>query len=296
MNKSIAIIGPGRVGSAIAHKLYLAGYQLCAIVAREAEKAVEACRFIGCSTGAATTNLKHADSAGIILLTVPDDQIATSSAQLQEAIDLSNKVLIHCSGLHPAEVMKPAAQASLSIHPLLPFADRQMAVEGLNNCPCALEGDEDILVLGEELICALGGRPFRIDSQHKALYHTAACVASNHLVALLDQSMTLMGRCGIPEGQCFELIAPLIEASVANIGQLGTEQGLTGPVVRGDKGTVSSHIDALAQAAPEQLNNYIEMATQTLALAKRSQRLSDTKREKLQQLLEAQKNLLTQSK
>lgn len=288
MKPSIALIGPGKVGCAISQQLFIAGYPITTVISRNLQRAAEACQFIGCSRDRAATDLTCAGQAQVILLAVPDDQIETTAAALRPIThDLKEKTLIHFSGLHQASCLRAesASGKTLSIHPLLPFADRQLASQRLSGCPCALEGDETSMTLGRELIEAFGGWPFLISSDKKALYHAAACIASNYLVTLLAQAETLLSICGVAVEDCLPLLLPLVEATLGNVTALGTQKGLTGPIVRGDIATLHCHINALSQYFPEQLTNYTLLAQQTVTLASKSQRLDQESAEKILTLL-----------
>lgn len=279
MKPDIALIGPGKVGCAISHRLCQSGYPITAVIGRDIERATDACQFIGCATDVATTDLTRASQARVILLAVPDDQISAVAATLNsKANNLTGKTLVHFSGLHEASCMQkngePQTFSTISIHPLLPFADRTLASRRLSGCPCALEGDEGSITLGTELISAFDGQPFLIKSDKKALYHAAACISSNHLVTLLSGAETLLAECGIPKSEGLSLLSPLLQATLDNVRKLGTEQGLTGPIVRGDISTVAKHIDALSKTSQEQLNSYLVLADQTVSLAEKSTRLN----------------------
>jgi len=102
---------------------------------------------------------------------------------------------------------------------------------------CAIDGSPRV----EHLALTLGTRPFRIDPADRVGYHAAACVASNHLVALLGQVERLAANAGVP----FEAFLPLVRRTVDNVADLGPAAALTGPVARGDDETVARHIDAL---------------------------------------------------
>ncbi|MCD6582544.1 MAG: DUF2520 domain-containing protein [Desulfuromusa sp.] len=277
MKQSVALIGPGRVGCAISKRLYQAGYPMAAIISRKQSRATEACTYIGCSTELASDQLTHAATAQIILFAVPDDQIQPLALKLQAFVNLSKQTtLIHFSGLHPAVIMRhqSSAAALLSLHPLLPFADRQKAFAGLNQCPCALESDSSpALALGQKLVDAIGGQSFTLASDKKVLYHTAACIASNYLVTLIASARDLLINCDIEADQAIPLLLPLIQASLDNVKDFGPERGLTGPIVRGDTGTVADHIQALKNAAPELLPLYLQMGKITASIAGKSDRL-----------------------
>ncbi len=291
MKQSIALIGPGRVGCAVSKHLYEAGYQLTAIIGRSKVQAIEACTFIGCSPTLAFDQLTESVSAQIILLAVPDDQIQKLAQQVQMTINfLEPPTMVHFSGLHQAEIMRHDSSrvSLLSLHPLLPFANRQKAFIDLQQCPCALEGDTpQSLALGEELVNAIGGHPFTLDSEKKPLYHAAACIASNYLVTLLASARDLLINCGIESDQAIPLLLPLVQATLDNVKNLNPEQGLTGPIVRGDIGTVTEHIQALENAAPELLQLYLQMGKLTALISNRSGRLDTGKGIAIDQLFSA---------
>ncbi len=275
MTQRIALIGPGRVGCAITRCLHDAGYPVVAIIGRCREKSVEACEFIGCSEKLASDQLSDAATAQLILLAVPDDQIKNVAMELHAAIGESNHTIIHFSGLHSADIMRhePSRSSLLSLHPLLPFADRQIAFENLKHCPCALEGDPSALSLGQEVVKAIGGQAFLLSGDKKTLYHAAACIASNYLVTLLACSRDLLVSCGVAQEQTLALLRPLMQASLDNAIKLGPEQGLTGPIVRGDIGTLENHLEALKSHSPDDHQLYILLGLKTLSLARQSNRL-----------------------
>lgn len=293
MNPDVALIGPGKVGCAVTQRLQMAGYPISAVIGRDLDRAIDGCGFIGCSAAVASTNLETANQSEIILLAVPDDQITGLTKELAEqSPSLTGKTLIHFSGLHAAEIMKTAnhGAATLSIHPLLPFANRQIASERLTNCPCALEGDERSIPLGTALIKAFRGQPFRIDSEKKALYHASACIASNFLVTLQAVAAELLVECGIEAEQAIPLLLPLVQASIDNVATLGPEQGLTGPIVRGDTGTVAAHLSALGNSSKNLRELYKQLGGLTTRLAEKSTRLPSKQAEQIQRLLNSEQN------
>ncbi len=277
MKQNVALIGPGRVGCAISKRLYEAGYPITAIISRNQQRASEACSYIGCSPDQASVQLASASNAQIILLAVPDDKIQALAIQLQTSYHFSKQTtLVHFSGFHSAEIMyhKTSAASLLSLHPLLPFADQQKAFNNLLQCPCALESNSSqSLILGRQLVSAIGGQFFFIASDKKPLYHTAASIASNYLVTLLASARDLLVSCGIEPEQAIPLLLPLVQASLDNVKDLGPEQGLSGPIVRGDIGTVTNHIKALDKNTPELLQLYLQMGKITAKISKSSGRL-----------------------
>jgi predicted short-subunit dehydrogenase-like oxidoreductase (DUF2520 family) len=284
----VTLIGPGRVGGAIGRRLYQAGYRLNRVIGTRLKQTEEACRFIGCPPTCASTRLADATGASLLLLAVPDDHIASVAAAIEERLTKNSPhTLVHFSGVQAAASMprKSGATQRLSIHPLLPFADRASALSRLPGCPCALEGDSAALPLGKELIAAIGGRSFLLSNDSKALYHAAACIASNYLVTLVDRAGQLLQQCGIANDQTTELLLPLLSATLENIAHQGTGAGLTGPIVRADFSTIQQHQQVLAKTSAVDLSLYRHLGQLTLSLARKAGRLSSRQTEELSKIL-----------
>jgi len=293
VKQSIALIGPGRVGCAVSKRLHLAGYPITAIISRNCQRAEDARLYIGCNQAQISEQLTATATAGIILLAVPDDHIESTASKLQDSYHLSEQTtLIHFSGLHSAEIMrqKSSPVMLLSLHPLLPFADREIAFANLRLCPCAIEANTpQALALAEELVTAIGGSPFTLDRQKKPLYHAAASIASNYLVTLLAVARDLLISCGIERDKAIPTLLPLIQTSLDNVKDLGPEQGLSGPIVRGDIGTISGHLKALENGAPELLQLYLLMGRLTVSISQESGRLAPERAEEIKNLIDSYK-------
>jgi len=287
MKPSFALIGPGKVGCAIGRKLFLAGYPLTAVIGRSLESATAGCHFIAEKPEPATTYLSAATRADIILLATKDGQLAEVAHQLSTVRQLRREqTLVHFSGLLPAEILRTGDSpvTVISIHPLLPFADREMATERLNGCPCAIEGDSHALQLAHNLVAAWYGLPLQIQSEKKALYHAGACIASNFTVTLAATACQLLASCGIEAEKTAQVLQPLMAATIDNFAKLGPQQGLTGPIVRGDAATVANHLTAL-QDQPQLAELYRSLAAATLELAEASDRLSAASAEQTKQVI-----------
>ena len=288
MKPRLVLIGPGLVGCALGKSLHNAGYPIAAVIGRNQDATEEAAKFIGCDVQLATTEIQAAAKGSLLLLALPDDQLAEYSTLLSDQVKLARDTcLIHFSGLHPADILTRLREdiGLLSIHPLLPFADRQMAFDSLRNCPCVIEGDQDRHPLGEELVTAFGGKAFLLPSGSKQIYHAAACIASNFMVSLTACARDLLGDCGLDPQQAMQLLTPLHRATSANILELGPEQALTGPIVRGDAGSVAIHLKALQNKSIESADFYRNLAQETLKLALKSGRLTAGRAKEISQLL-----------
>ncbi len=287
--KGIVLIGPGRVGQAITRLLWEAGHEIRAIISRDPARALAAARFIGVP-GAATTDLSRAGEGEIVLIALPDDRIAEIASQLRREGHLrAGTILVHFSGLHPASILlgeEGPALGALSIHPLQPLADAVMGVRNLPGSPFAVEGAEELLPLGERLVKEIGGVPFRISGPQKPLYHAAACIASNYMVALTAAAGQVLAACGLDEVASSRMLAPLVRSTVKNLVALGPEIALTGPISRGDVRTVAKHLKALAELSPELTTIYKVMGRKTVEVARNKGTLEEEDAAKILALLE----------
>lgn len=290
MSRRIALVGPGRIGQAVTRLLHEAGHRIVAVLSRDQQRAVAAARFIG-ERQAATTDPAALADADLVLLALPDDQLGAMAARLRAEERLRpGTVLIHFSGLHPAAILlgeEGPPLGALAIHPLQTFADAVVGVRNLPGTPCAIEGAADLLPLAEELVTDLGGRPFPVASAHKALYHAAACVASNYLVTLTNAACELLGDCGYDREAAFRLLSPLLRGTLDNLVTLGPVAALTGPISRGDIRTVAKHLQALANQDPGLQDLYRVMGQGTIKVAGEKGTLDEVGAEKLRKLLDA---------
>lgn len=288
MSRRLVLIGPGRLGMAVARLLHDAGHDLRAIVSRDPERAASAARFAGVP-GMGTTDLGRAREGEVVLLALPDDRIGEMAARLRREGGLTaGTVLVHFSGIHPASILLgeegPLLHA-LAIHPLQTFADAVMGIRHLPGSPCSVEGEETLLPLGEALVNDIGGVPFRLDAGRKPLYHAAAAVASNYLVALTAAAGEIMAACGFGEEEAFRLLSPLLRGTGKNLAALGPRLALTGPIARGDSRTVRKHLQALAPLPTDLGEIYRVMGRKTVQLARQKGTLDGEAAERILALL-----------
>ncbi len=288
MKPKIVLIGPGRLGQAVTCLLADAGYPVAAVISRDPDRALSAARFVG-NRDAATTDLARAREGDIVLLTLPDDFLAEAALQLRTNGWLApDAVLIHFSGRHPAAILNQGsapAVLALSLHPLQTFADAVAGLRNLPGTPFSVEGEESLLPLGETLVEAMGGRPFRIRSEQKPLYHAAACVASNYLITLTAAAGQIMAACGFSEEEALKLLTPLLKGTGRNLITLNPKQALTGPIARGDVQTVASHLEAMADLPNELRDIYRVMGKATVKLALQKGTLGERQAEEILELL-----------
>lgn len=264
-----AIIGAGKVGSALALLLKARGYPLAGIASKSF---ASACRLADLTGAPAFDSpLPLVDSAELVFITTPDREIAPVSAYLAEAGAYHpGQVVAHTSGAHSADELLGVRQAgalAVSIHPLQSFADLDTARRNLPGSYFALEGDTAALPLAEQIVSDLGGKSFHIRAQDKPLYHAAACIASNYLVALLHFATGLYEKFGLSRQEAFAALKPLVQGTLNNIAAVGPVQALTGPIARGDLPTLRDHLPALAEAGDHLAHLYRALGQYTVNIA-----------------------------
>jgi predicted short-subunit dehydrogenase-like oxidoreductase (DUF2520 family) len=262
----IGIIGAGAVGTALGVALSRGGWPIQAVASRDAGRRE---RFRSKVDGVRAFAEPQAllDEVELVIVAVPDDSIAPLAASLRM---YSGQAMVHTSGALDAEVLAPAMAAGTQIgafHPLVAFADTERAVEALRGATVAIEGDDQLASLLAEMAEAIGAHPVRLTPGSKAAYHAAAVLAAGGFVALLDAIAELGRVAGLDEAGALAIYGPLIEGTLGNARALGIRSALTGPILRGDLGTLEAHLAALRAHAPDVLDLYRVVGRREVDLA-----------------------------
>ena len=242
----IAFIGAGKVGCSLGKWFSEGGVRLCGYSSRTFESARFAADFTGSE---AYTDIEDlVTDAGVIFLTAGDGELEKIARSLDKDI-LRDKILVHCSGsLSVKEVFKDRGNC-FSLHPLYPFSSKTDCYKGLNGCFFTLESsreyDAGVVLALENMVKSCGGNVRRMDGSCKSRYHAACVFASNLVCGVLAEAGGLMESCGFEEADAMNALAPLIRANIEACIRKGPVDALTGPVERGDAGTVEKHIRAL---------------------------------------------------
>ena len=215
MARSVCVIGRGNWGSSLAHALASAGVPI-----------------------------KEHD-ADIIWLCVPDAAIA-KVARRRAKQDLSGKIVLHSSGALSSEILAPARGAGAaiaSVHPMMSFPTRTPVA--LAEVPFAVEAEGSTRRILNNLVRRLGGRPFAVGAQYKALYHALGVLASPLLVSHLAAAQEAALQAGFSPRKARELIEPIVRSTVENFFARGAGKSFSGPFARGDAETIRLHLQAL---------------------------------------------------
>ena len=250
----IAFIGAGKVGSAMAILLSLKGYKISYIMSRNVDSAEKLAQRV--KSTAATDLKKVIQDTDVIFITTPDRVIKEMAKKIAETgLKASQQYVFHVCGSQSSEslmVLKENGWVTGTMHPLQAFADIDMAVNILPHTYFALDGDEKAVALAERIVESIGGKSFFVPSQYRALYHAAACIASNYTVTLMHVATQLFEKFGIKEEAAIAALMPIMKGTLANIESKGTINALTGPIVRGDSVTIEAHLAKMRQYAPKE--------------------------------------------
>jgi predicted short-subunit dehydrogenase-like oxidoreductase (DUF2520 family) len=278
------IVGAGAVGTALGAALHRGGWPIGGIASRDEARRGRFRSLVPGARGFAEANAL-VDEVELIILAVPDDAIPTLAAELRM---YGGQAMVHTSGALGAEVLDPARAAGSSIgafHPLVAFADTERAIAALHGATVAIEGDEELAALLARMAEAVGATAVRLAPGSKAAYHAAAVLAAGGFVALLDAIAELGRVAGLDEAGALEVYGSLIEQTLGNAKALGISRALTGPMTRGDAGTLARHLEALAAHAPDVLPLYRAAGEREVALALERGSLSAEAAENLRRLL-----------
>jgi predicted short-subunit dehydrogenase-like oxidoreductase (DUF2520 family) len=280
---TVGVVGAGRVGTALGAALARAGHRVVAAAAvsdRSLRRAEE--RLPG---AALLTPQEVVAAADLVLLTVPDDVLAELAAGLVAAeVPVAGKLVAHASGRYGIGVLDPVTRAGglpPALHPVMTFTGRPDDVNRLTGIAFGVTSPEALRPVAEALVLEMGGEPAWIAEDRRALYHAALAGGANHLVTLVVEAMDLLGKAGVAGPG--RMLGPLLGASLDNALRLGID-GLTGPVARGDAGTVAEHVGELGRVSPEGRGAYVALARLT---ADRALAAGLLKPEDAERLLEA---------
>ena len=269
--KRFSIVGAGRLGTALGAALVRRGWQVEAIVDRDARAAREGRRIVG--RGRASTSLAAAAKAvGTVIIAVPDDAVGGVAAALARAAgSWAKRSVLHTSGLLPAGVLGPLAKRGAriaSLHPVQSVPRKDVPPSVFEGITWGLEGDAAAFEEAERIVRALRGNVLLLSAKDKAFYHAACALASNAFVALEWTAAEVLGKAGVPEEDARGILLPLVQGTLQNVKSFGLERALTGPVVRGDAATVRKHLEAL-KGDPAARDVYRVLGKQILRLAAR---------------------------
>ena len=242
----IAIVGPGRLGSALAQELRRVGYRITEIVSRNSVSSRHKARVLAKKVHATAVMDDPRLDADLIWLCVPDREIAKAARHLAQTTDWKGKTVFHSSGALASDeldVLRRRGAAVASVHPLMTFVSA--SVPSLHGISVALEGDAKALRLAREIVHQLGADVFQISKSKKSAYHAWGGFTSPLLIALLVTGEKVAHAAGISRVDARKRMLPIVRQTLANYAKLGPAGAFSGPIVRGDARVVRKHVKEL---------------------------------------------------
>ncbi len=263
------VIGTGRLGTALASRLHHKRYRVHSLFNRSEAS----CRKLAEETGTrlyGTFPEERNQLGDLVFLAVPDDQIAVVAKKLADRFpDLSGSAWVHTSGATPADVLRPLADCGASVaafHPVQTFHKKNRE-SAFDRCFVTLQGDPDLCGELKHVVQVLGARPLVVDEQQKMAIHLAAVLVCNYYAALFFGAQKVLKEHHV-EVRSRELFGPIVTQTVDALLNAPPDEVLTGPVVRGDTGSIEKHL-SLLKAIPEWDQLYRSLGRETLALARK---------------------------
>jgi len=282
--QNIGFIGAGTTGTALAARLDQQGFMIRAVASRSLTSAqrlsdrVENCRVYG-------TPQEVSDNSQIVFITTPDDVIGSIADSVKWH---ERQYIVHCSGAHTVDILAKAKSDGAvtgAFHPLQTFADMEQAFNNLPGSTFAIEAEEPLLTILKEMAISLKGDFVLLKAEDKALYHTAAVFACNYLVTLVKLATDLWSDFGVSQDQAIRALLPLLRGTLQNIQNIGLPNCLTGPIARGDLGTVEKHLKTLEKINPAVLDCYRMLGSQTIPISLAKGKIDENRAKELQALL-----------
>jgi len=246
--EKIAIVGTGKVGIAFAKALCEKGLHLAAVYNHHKDKAARCVEI--CENKTTYRPLEEFPSdLTFLFLAVPDDRISDVARQVAEKVPLSSQTIIaHFSGALGSDALSPLSAKTghlVSFHPAQTFPGLEKDWQRFSGIYFGIEGDEYSINKLVPIVNNFKSRFVIIPAEKKGLYHLGCVIASNYFVSLIDGALKVMATVGFSEQESMEIVKPLINSTYTNIQDNGPALAATGPIPRGDAGTVKQHLENL---------------------------------------------------
>ena len=267
----VGFIGAGKVGTTFGLFLNKKGINLTGFSSRKYSSAEHSAYLT--NSKAYRDKLDLIKESDIVFITTNDDSIKIVADEIGSSdLALNKKVICHMSGALDSTIfmkLKEKGATTASLHPMYSFSNIEQSAEQLQNANFSLEGEGEYLDKITKILEKTSINFQQIETNQKILYHTAACVASNYLVSLLNTSIDMLKSVGFEEKKALSMLKPLVTQTVNDIFEFGTQDALTGPISRGDADTVCKHLKKLKETGNEDwLKLYQILGLRTLDMTK----------------------------
>jgi predicted short-subunit dehydrogenase-like oxidoreductase (DUF2520 family) len=288
MKPSYAIVGCGKVGTAVAKYLSELGYPVAGLACLTLSSARKLADLLGADR-VSTAPWEITISADVVFITTPDDRIEpVCNVIAKNGGFKKDAVVLHCSGALPSTILSSAKSCGAaigSLHPLQSFASTTFDRNPFTGIITDVEGDAAAVALAQKIATDLGANSLLIKTDAKTLFHASAVVASNYLVAVLDLAFGFMGEAGVSRKEAWGVLKPLVDGTLSNVGKVGIPNALTGPIARGDVETVARHIKAIEAKTPGLLPLYKALGQHTILVALAKGSLEEEAAQELKKIL-----------
>ena len=268
----VGVVGAGRVGAVLGAALQRVGHRVVAVSGVSEESRDRAAQLLPGTPVLAPEDVVR--QAELVVLAVPDDALADLVAGLSATRTWqAGQLVAHTSGRHGLEVYAPALDQhvlGLALHPAMTFTGTGLDLDRLVECCFGVTAPEPLRPVAEALVLEIGAEPVWIEESARGLYHAALAHGANHLVTLIAQSLQALRAAGVESPS--RVLGPLVSAALDNALRAG-DAALTGPVARGDAGTVAEHLRQLESLTPDIRPTYVALARATAERALASGRL-----------------------
>ncbi|MFN8097673.1 MAG: DUF2520 domain-containing protein [Dermatophilaceae bacterium] len=285
----IGVVGAGKVGAVLAAALARTGHLVVAASAVSEASLARAAALLPDTPIAPPDDVIGASD--LALLAVPDDVLAPLVEGLATTgVWRPGQLALHTSGRCGLAPLAPAIAlgvGGMAIHPAMSFTGTEMDLQRLRDCCFGITAPPELIPVAQALVVEMGGEPVPVDEFDRVRYHLGLVHGSNYLITLTAQAMEILRRAGVEDPG--RVLRPLMSAALDNALRAG-DAALTGPVARGDAGTVAEHLHALRDEEPDVQDAYTTLAEATLARARRQGRLGAVAAEALAAVLADQED------
>ena len=285
VDKHIALVGCGKAGLSLALALRSAGWAVDGCMSRSPESSELGAQWLACR---ALSSVAQIPAGVILVLGVPEAAFGDVDRRIAaEDTHLEGRVILHLSGALPAralEICRLRGASVGSFHPIMTLPDPITGARRLKGATFALEGRPAAVEAMRAMAQSLSGKFFTLSPRGKTLYHAAAVVASNHVLALLADSQDMLVKAGVDPAAAHEAFYALVQGTVESFYAGGAVATITGPVERGDAKTIRNHLQALKRS-PKILERYRVAALGMLELARKRHPERDEANDTLAKLL-----------
>ena len=284
MQMKIGFIGAGSLGTILSIALTQKGYAVKAISSRSRSSANRLGKLMPDCT-VFDKPQQVADAVNFVFITTPVDAISEVVSKISWC---KGQTVIHCSGAYSRNALSSAESQGANtgtLHPMQTFIDTKSGLNNLEGTFFGIEGHETLLETLQTLTRDMGGTPVTLKAKDKALYHASGLMACGFVLALLKEATSLWETLGLNTEQATQALLPMALSTVKTANEKGFSAALSGPLARGDIGTIRYHLEGLHEQAPQALTLYCKLALATLQIAEEKGRVQKPQLQAIEHLL-----------